>query len=135
MNATTFTRAPNRSKIRLRVSLFQQTTITTMANDAVLRSSLICLGAIIFFIGFYTYSFKKMIVTYIFGLFAIAGIILPDWEFFDRDFSEWTSPMPADAIDSNSSEPKRFKIYPVRYTVYAIVYSFGLYKWWNFVST
>ncbi|OUZ99348.1 Microsomal signal peptidase 12kDa subunit [Macleaya cordata] len=75
-----------------------------MANDAILRSSLICLGVLVLVIGFYTYSFKKMFVTYVFGLFAIAGALLPDWEFFDRDFSQWTSPMPADNNDTNSSQ-------------------------------
>ncbi|KAK1314260.1 hypothetical protein QJS10_CPA06g02066 [Acorus calamus] len=65
-------------------------------KDDALRSSLVSLGAVIVLIGICTFSFKKMFVTYAFGLFAIAGLVLPDWEFFDRDVSQWFSPMPFD---------------------------------------
>ncbi|KAJ0751567.1 putative signal peptidase complex subunit Spc1/SPCS1 [Helianthus annuus] len=64
-----------------------------MADDAALRASLVCLAAIMLIVGFYTYSFKKMMATYLFGMFAVAGIVLPDWEFFDRPVSQWTSPL------------------------------------------
>ncbi|KAK9116367.1 hypothetical protein Sjap_015314 [Stephania japonica] len=100
-------------------------------NDAVLRVSLLYLGAIVLLIGLYTYSLKKMFATYAFGLFAIAGILLPDWDFFDRDFSEWVRPM--SATDSEQSRSKRFRVYPIRLTVYTTIYGFGLYKWWIFV--
>ncbi|KAF8377306.1 hypothetical protein HHK36_030681 [Tetracentron sinense] len=108
-----------------------------MANDAILRYSLVCLGAIVLLIGVYTHSFKKMIFTYLFGLFAIAGLLLPDWEFFDRDFSHWFSPMSADDRGANSSHrsrSSRFRIYPLRLVLYATVYGIGLYKWWMFIS-
>ncbi|KAF6148730.1 hypothetical protein GIB67_019338 [Kingdonia uniflora] len=72
-----------------------------MADDKVLRHSLVCVGAIVVLIGIYTYSFKKMLVTYVFGLFAVSGILLPDWEYFDRDVSQWVYPMPADRNSAN----------------------------------
>jgi hypothetical protein len=64
-----------------------------MANDAVLRSSLICLAAVILVVGISTQSFKKMVATYVVGVLGIAGVILPDWAYFNRDFSRWTSPI------------------------------------------
>ena len=82
-----------------------------MADDALLRSSLIWLAAVIVLVGLYTHSFKKMMVTYLMGLFAIAGILLPHWDFFDRPFSQWLSPFSVDAMDSNPphrSTSKRF---------------------------
>ncbi|XP_019054759.1 PREDICTED: signal peptidase complex-like protein DTM1 isoform X2 [Nelumbo nucifera] len=109
-----------------------------MMNDAVLRSSLLYLGIIVLLIGIFTYSFKKMMVTYFFGLFAISGVLLPDWEFFDRDFSQWFCPVTIEhGADSSSPQISRstgFKIYPLRLALYAIVYGFGLYKWWVYVS-
>lgn len=83
-----------------------------MANDAVLRSCLLFVGAVVLLVGIYTFSFKKMIATYIFGLFAIAGLVLPDWEFFDRDFSQWFTPMPAHSANSApKSQSTRSKYY------------------------
>lgn len=67
-----------------------------MANDAVLRSSLIWLAAIILVVGICTQSFKKMMATYVVGVLGIAGVLLPDWGYFNRDFSRWTSPMTAE---------------------------------------
>jgi hypothetical protein len=67
-----------------------------MANDAVLRSSLIWLAAIILVVGISTQSFKKMIATYVVGVLGIAGVLLPDWGYFNRDFSRWTSPITAE---------------------------------------
>ncbi|KAK9269843.1 hypothetical protein L1049_025416 [Liquidambar formosana] len=76
-----------------------------MANDAALRSSLVWLAAIIVCVGAYTYSFKKMLATYVFGMFAIAGVLLPDWDFFDRHFSQWGSLVTLD--DANSASAQR----------------------------
>ncbi|KAJ4953880.1 hypothetical protein NE237_030712 [Protea cynaroides] len=110
-----------------------------MAIDAVLRSSLVSLGAMVLLIGICTYSFKKMVVTYLFGLFAIAGVLLPDWDYFDRDFSQWSTPVPGNnntpTISPQTSSFTRFRIYPLRLIVYTTVYAYGLYKWWMFISS
>lgn len=102
-----------------------------MAKDAVLQSSLVLLAATVLAIGIYTGSLNKMIATYFLGMFGIAGILLPDWEYFDRQFSQWFSPVSVDSRNANSSA--RFKIYPIRLGVYTIVYGFALYKWWMFI--
>ncbi|KAL5982195.1 hypothetical protein ACLOJK_016265 [Asimina triloba] len=81
-----------------------------MAGETVLRYSLVFLGALVLGIGIYTMSFKKMIATYVFGLLAISGVLLPDWEFFDRDFSKWLTPMPARDRSAPASQPLRFFI-------------------------
>ncbi|XP_042490395.1 signal peptidase complex-like protein DTM1 [Macadamia integrifolia] len=110
------------------------------SSDAVLRFSLVCVGAIVLLIGIYTHSFKKMIVTYLFGLFAIAGVLLPDWDFFDRDLSQWSTPVPGHINTPTTISPQtfwfsRFRIYPLRLIVYTSLYGYGLYKWWMFVSS
>lgn len=71
-----------------------------MAKDAVFRLALVWLATLLVLVGLCTHSFKKMLVTYVFGVFAIAGVLLPDWDFFDRDFSKWCSPV--DMNDSTS---------------------------------
>ncbi|XP_022981833.1 signal peptidase complex-like protein DTM1 isoform X1 [Cucurbita maxima] len=110
-----------------------------MAEDAALKSSLVFLAATVVLVGISTHSFKKMAVTYLVGVFAIAGILLPDWCFFDRDFSRWISPVTEEERESyrisTASRNPRFRIYPIRLAVYATVYSAALYKWWKFVST
>uniref|UniRef100_A0A5B7BBA4 Putative signal peptidase complex subunit 1 n=1 Tax=Davidia involucrata TaxID=16924 RepID=A0A5B7BBA4_DAVIN len=108
-----------------------------MANDATFRSSLVWLAATVVLIGLYTQSLKKMFGTYLFGMFAIAGVLLPDWDFFDRDVSQWFSPLYVDDMPSHSSHRStstRFRFYPVRLVVYTTVYVFALYKWWIFIS-
>ncbi|CAA6665033.1 unnamed protein product [Spirodela intermedia] len=120
-----------------------------MRREEVLRTSLVSLGAAVFLVGLCTFSFKKMIATYIFGILAVCGILLPDWEFFDRDFSQWFTPCPPTATpallalsirppgseDLRSSSPFLFRFYPLRVALLAAVYSFGLYKWWVFMSS
>nr|XP_028949120.1 uncharacterized protein LOC103426280 isoform X1 [Malus domestica] len=64
-----------------------------MANDAVFRSSLVWLAVVIVVVGICTQSLKKMMLTYVVGVLGIAGLLLPDWGYFDRDFSRWTSPV------------------------------------------
>lgn len=66
-----------------------------MANAAALRYSLVCLAAILVVVGVTTQSFKKTMATYLVGVLGIAGVLLPDWAYFDRDFSRWTSPVTA----------------------------------------
>lgn len=77
-----------------------------MGGDGVLRACLVTLGAVVVLVGISTFSFRKMMATYIFGLLGIAGLVLPDWEFFDRDFSEWFSPMPVHAEPKNDRIPQ-----------------------------
>ncbi|XP_078444169.1 peptidase [Wolffia australiana] len=109
-----------------------------MGREDVLRTCLVSLGAAVLAVGFFTFSVKKMIATYIFGILGISGIMLPDWEYFDRDFSQWLTPMPADshsgpvgAFDQSS----RFKFHPLRVTMLTAVYSFGIYKWWGYMAS
>ncbi|KAL8215564.1 hypothetical protein R6Q57_022401 [Mikania cordata] len=107
-----------------------------MADDAALRRSLICLAALMVFIGLYTYSLKKMMVTYLFGMFAIAGIVLPDWEFFDRPISQWTSPLSVpQMLPHTPPSPTRFRFYPIRTIIYTTIYGYGFYKWWTYISS
>ncbi|KAG6786278.1 hypothetical protein POTOM_007876 [Populus tomentosa] len=42
-------------------------------------------------VGIWTLSFKKVLVTYVLGVLGIAGVLLPDWDYFDRDYSRWFS--------------------------------------------
>ncbi|PKU81204.1 hypothetical protein MA16_Dca018238 [Dendrobium catenatum] len=112
-----------------------------MENDAALRVCLLALAALMAVVGLCTFSFKKVMVTYVYGILGIAGLLLPDWEFFDRDFSQWFTPMtvpPGSAGNQTArvrSSLGRFKFYPLRVTMLATIYCFGLYKWWMFVST
>jgi hypothetical protein len=66
-----------------------------MGRDEMLRRSLVALAAAVLLTGVATASLRKAAATYVFGILAIAGVLLPDWEFFDRDFSQWLTPMPA----------------------------------------
>ncbi|KAH9624461.1 hypothetical protein KSS87_008151 [Heliosperma pusillum] len=69
-----------------------------MGNDEALTRCLLSLAMVIIIVGFSTHSFKKMLVTYFVGLVGISGVLLPDWEFFDRDVSQWTRPVTVDGI-------------------------------------
>ncbi|KAK3033906.1 hypothetical protein RJ639_033541 [Escallonia herrerae] len=113
----------------------------SMADDVAFRSCLVWLAAVVVFVGLYTQSFKKMLATYLFGIFAIGGVLLPDWDFFDRRVSQWCTPVSVDHdMDAGSHSahfptmPARFRIYPVRMVIYVVVYGFGLYKWWMYIS-
>ncbi|XP_044475086.1 signal peptidase complex-like protein DTM1 [Mangifera indica] len=110
-----------------------------VGNDEALRSSLIWLAVVMLIVGICTQSLKKMLVTYVVGVLGIAGILLPDWDFFDRDFSRWCYPVTAEErafalAQRQVSLLRRYRIYPVRLVVYTIIYGFALYKWWMFVS-
>ncbi|KAB2617108.1 signal peptidase complex subunit 1 [Pyrus ussuriensis x Pyrus communis] len=110
-----------------------------MANDAVFRSSLVWLAVVIVVVGLCTQSLKKMMLTYVVGVLGIAALLLPDWVYFDRDCSRWTSPVSfeerASEIAQRSGLITRFKKYPLRLVAYATVYGFALYKWWVFISS
>ncbi|XP_020257436.1 signal peptidase complex-like protein DTM1 isoform X2 [Asparagus officinalis] len=77
-----------------------------MGRDEVLRFCLVTLGALMLLVGIATFSFKKVTATYIFGILGISGILLPDWEFFDRDFKEWFSPMPLRRAPNSDRVPQ-----------------------------
>ncbi|CAI0447684.1 unnamed protein product [Linum tenue] len=62
-------------------------------NDAALRGSLIALAAVMAAVGIWTHSMRKVGVTYMVGMLGIAGILLPDWDYFDRDYSRWFYPV------------------------------------------
>ncbi|PIN21772.1 hypothetical protein CDL12_05520 [Handroanthus impetiginosus] len=78
-----------------------------MGNDAVLRTSLVWLAAIMVLVGLYTQSLKKMAATYLFGMFAVGGVVLPDWKFFDRPVSQWCTLVSDDDNGSSQSVPQR----------------------------
>ncbi|KAF3445826.1 hypothetical protein FNV43_RR11697 [Rhamnella rubrinervis] len=107
-----------------------------MANDTALRSALVWLAVVVVVVGICTFSFKKMMATYVVGVLGISGVLLPDWGYFDRDFSRWTTPVAAHERVSKIAQGSglRFRIHPLRVIVYSIVYGFALYKWWMFVS-
>ncbi|GKV09339.1 hypothetical protein SLEP1_g20854 [Rubroshorea leprosula] len=111
-----------------------------MVNDAALRSSMVCLAATIVAVGLWTLSLKKMMVTYVVFMLGIAGVLLPDWEYFDRDFFRWCYPVTSEERDkltalAQRSLLRRYRIYPLRIVVYGTIYGYGLYKWWKFVSS
>ncbi|KAM0936923.1 putative signal peptidase complex subunit Spc1/SPCS1 [Dioscorea sansibarensis] len=108
-----------------------------MGRDEMLRRSLVALGMVVAVVGIVTLSLRKMVVTYAFGIAGIGLIFLPDWEFFDRDFSQWFTPMPGQRRPGSdrAPDPGRFRLYPLRVSLLTIIYCFGLYKWWTIVSS
>uniref|UniRef100_A0A0D9X1M8 Signal peptidase complex-like protein DTM1 n=1 Tax=Leersia perrieri TaxID=77586 RepID=A0A0D9X1M8_9ORYZ len=109
-----------------------------MGRDEMLRRSLVALAAAVVVTGVVTASVRKAAATYGFGILAIAGVLLPDWEFFDRDYSQWLTPMPAsrrtaaEAAAAREHDVWKFKPYPLRMAVLTMIYGFGLYKWWMY---
>ncbi|KAM3283401.1 signal peptidase complex-like protein DTM1 [Capsicum chacoense] len=99
-----------------------------------MQLSAACLAIIIVMTGLYSQSLRKMVVTYFVGMLGIIAVLLPDWESFDLSVSHWCNPLKVDEFTDESCRPFRFKFYPVRMTIFTIVYGFGLYKWWTFVS-
>ena len=77
----------------------------TFLQYAIISSALIALCT-----GYYTWSFKRMIITYAVGVFFTMLVVVPDWEFFTkRHFSEWIEPMASDE-DSRKLQKARFPI-------------------------
>ncbi|KAJ1386839.1 Microsomal signal peptidase 12kDa subunit [Sesbania bispinosa] len=110
-----------------------------MANDAALRTSLLWLAAIILAVGICTHSFKKMMVTYVLGILGISAVLLPDWDYFNRDFSRWPYPVTVQEREAAASLAQgsgflRFAISPLRVIAYGMVYGYAIYKWWKYVS-
>ena len=102
-----------------------------MANDAALRTSMIWLAAIIVVVGISTRSFKKMMATYVVGGLGIAGVLLPDWCYFNRDFSRWTSPVTAEErashIASTRSGSKRLLVSSFLFVTQLFNFNFFLF--------
>ncbi|KAI5597798.1 hypothetical protein POPTR_002G096700v4 [Populus trichocarpa] len=106
-----------------------------MANDAALRTSLVWLAVVMVVVGIWTLSFKKVIVTYVLGVLGIAGVLLPDWDYFDRDYSRWFSFVSEqDKLALALRSGFRLWISPLRLVVYTAVYGYALYRWWLFIS-
>ncbi|KAL3619698.1 hypothetical protein CASFOL_034610 [Castilleja foliolosa] len=101
-----------------------------MVNELVFRMSLLTLAATMALIGLYTQSLRQMAGTYLFGMLAIGGLVLPDWEFFDRPVSHWCTVV---VNRPSPSTPTRLKLYPVRLLIYTTVYGFGFYNWLKFI--
>ncbi|XP_020206788.1 signal peptidase complex-like protein DTM1 [Cajanus cajan] len=110
-----------------------------MANDAALRTSLLWLAAVILAVGVCTHSLKKMMVTYVLGVIGISALLLPDWDYFNRDFSRWPYPVTAqeraNSVQAQGSGFLRFANSPLRVIVYSVVYGYVMYKWWVYVSS
>lgn len=94
-----------------------------MINDAVFRSSVASLAVIVVIVGLYTFSLKKMLATYLFGMFAVCGVILPDWEFFDRSFSQWCTPINVESVHSLPSAPGNYQNASTRYVIIFLLLS------------
>ncbi|KAI9097804.1 hypothetical protein K1719_025575 [Acacia pycnantha] len=109
-----------------------------MGNDnAALKTCLLWLAAIIVVVGFSTHSPLKMLFTYLLGVLAIAGVLLPDWDYFNRHFSRWPYPVTADERASllpHGSPFLRFASSPLRVIAYSAIYGYAIYKWWGYVS-
>uniref|UniRef100_A0A0D3CGG4 Reverse transcriptase zinc-binding domain-containing protein n=1 Tax=Brassica oleracea var. oleracea TaxID=109376 RepID=A0A0D3CGG4_BRAOL len=88
-----------------------------MTNEAALRSSMVGLALVMVLVWLWTQSLKKTVITYAIGVSLIAGIVLPDWDFFDRSFSRWTYPVTAEeraAALSRKSQSSRNDQYTVK---------------------
>ncbi|GMH00151.1 hypothetical protein Nepgr_001990 [Nepenthes gracilis] len=108
-----------------------------MANESALRSCLVWLAVVMAAVGVCTHSFMKVVVTYFVGMLGIAGVLLPDWDYFDRDVSSWCTSITVDDIGPNDVQrpgSHRFRFYPIRTVIYATIYGFGLYKWWSYIT-
>ncbi|KAL8030285.1 hypothetical protein ABFX02_14G276600 [Erythranthe guttata] len=105
-----------------------------MGYDAVLRICLIWLAAIMVLTGMYTQSLKKTAATYLFGMLAIGGVVLPDWKFFDRPLSQWCT-LVSGANGDDGPTQSRMKLYPVRIAIYTAVYGFGFREWLNYIRS
>lgn len=46
-------------------------------------------------------------VTYLVGVVGIGGVLLPDWAYFDRDFSRWGTPVSVEERASANATAER----------------------------
>ncbi|XP_058787714.1 signal peptidase complex-like protein DTM1 [Vicia villosa] len=109
-----------------------------MANDAALRACLLWLAVVILAVGICTHSFKKMLTTYVLGLVGISCLLLPDWDYFNRDISRWPYPVTVEerteAAFLYGSGFSRFTKSPLRVITYSLIYGYAICKWWEYVS-
>lgn len=60
--------------------------------------------------GYYTWSFKKLLIVYLSGVFLAMLVVVPDWEYFTkRPVGEWIEPMASDE-ESRNLQRTRFPI-------------------------
>jgi hypothetical protein len=74
-----------------------------------------------------------MIATYVVGVLGIAGVLLPDWGYFNRDFSRWTSPITAEeraAQIAQRSGSKRLASDWILQRIYFFL-QYALFGWWE----
>ncbi|THU69812.1 hypothetical protein C4D60_Mb08t18360 [Musa balbisiana] len=109
-----------------------------MRVDAALQKGMVVIVAAVVVVGVCTFSLEKMLATYAVGIVGIAGILLPDWEFFHQDFPQWFAFMRArraTAAAGRSPASLRFRLYPLSSALITLIYGFGLFQWWMFVSS
>uniref|UniRef100_A0A0D6R1T2 Uncharacterized protein n=1 Tax=Araucaria cunninghamii TaxID=56994 RepID=A0A0D6R1T2_ARACU len=97
--------------------------------------------------GYYTSSFKNMIVTYGVGVFCSMMVVIPDWAFFRRPPSEWCFPMASDKdsalaqkgrfqiLNSTPKYAQRFNFYPLRLIAFTLFYGYIIYRAWNYITS
>lgn len=112
-----------------------------------LQYSLIVSALIAGVVGYYTWSFKRMIVTYGVGVFFALLVAVPDWEFFKRHPWEWCIPMASDPqsamaqkarfeiLNNSPKYAQRFKFYPLRMIMFIISYGFIFYSTWKYITS
>lgn len=49
-----------------------------------------------------------MMATYVLGVVGISGVLLPDWDYFNRDFSRWGYPITAEERASHLAQGSGF---------------------------
>lgn len=112
-----------------------------------LQYSLIVSALIAGVVGYYSWSFKRMIITYGVGVFFALLVAVPDWEFFKRHPTEWRFPMASDPqsamaqnarfeiLNNSPKYPQRFEFYPLRMIVFIISYGFIFYGTWKYITS
>ncbi|KAH9298442.1 hypothetical protein KI387_030124, partial [Taxus chinensis] len=95
-------------------------------SEQCLQYSLILSAVCAALCGYYTWSFKTMLVTYATCLLCSLLLLIPDWSFFTRHPSHWGFPMASDKqtaiahkptfqfLNNSSNYAQRFNFYPLR---------------------
>ncbi|XP_009413547.2 signal peptidase complex-like protein DTM1 isoform X1 [Musa acuminata AAA Group] len=107
-----------------------------MRLDAALQKGMVVIVAAVVVVGVCTFSLEKMLATYAVGIVGIAGILLPDWEFFHQDFPQWFAFMRARRATAGRCPASwRFRLYRLSSALITLIYAVGLFRWWMFVSS